>query len=58
MVMVGVPVHAADLADAVEQSKGLKPTDFVDIIGEYVDGELLIEGVSLECEWPSEAVKK
>jgi hypothetical protein len=42
---VSVPVWAKTLEEAIEKSKGLKDDDFVEVIGEHIDGDFRITGV-------------
>lgn len=44
-LFVSIEVRAQSLADALEQSKTLKETDFVEIGGEFIDGSMEVTGV-------------
>jgi len=48
LVDVNLPIKAMSLEDAITQSKELKETDFVNILGEYIDGSMSIQGVYKE----------
>lgn len=43
-LMISVDVQAKSLDDALELSKTMKEVDFVDIQGEYIDGDMRITG--------------
>lgn len=42
---VNIEISASSLEDAVQKSKNLTHTDFVDILGDFNDGEMKINGV-------------
>ena len=42
---VSIEITATDFEHAIQESKDVKPTDFVKILGEYNDGEVEIEGI-------------
>jgi adenosine deaminase len=44
-LLVSVTVSAKNLDEAIEKSKGFRETDFVDILGDYMDGNFYISGV-------------
>ena len=43
-LLVDVTVSAESLEDAVQKSKELQVTDFIDFKGDYIDGRLEITG--------------
>jgi hypothetical protein len=44
-LLVSVEVTARSLDEALEKSKSLKVQDFVDVDGDYLDGEMEITGI-------------
>jgi hypothetical protein len=50
-LMVQITIKAESLADALEQSKTLREQKFVSFEGEYIDGSLVITGVSKSGCW-------
>jgi hypothetical protein len=44
-ILVTVPVRCQTLQAALDYSKTLKDTDFVKVLGEYIDGVCEISGV-------------
>jgi hypothetical protein len=42
---ISVDIGAESLADAVDKAKALDVDDFVEILGSYNDGALVVEGV-------------
>lgn len=42
---VCIPIIAESLENAIEKSKSLKETDFVDILGDFNDGEMRVTGI-------------
>jgi hypothetical protein len=44
-LMITVSVDATSLEDAVARSKEMEETDFVDMHGDYIDGNMRISGV-------------
>jgi hypothetical protein len=40
-----VTIKAKDLEDALTKSKEMKDTDFVEVLGEYMDGDFKVTGV-------------
>ena len=44
-LMVATEVRAKDLDEALEIAKTMKESDFVDIHGDYVDGNMSVTGV-------------
>ena len=48
-LMVTVEVNAKSIDEAIETSKTFKETDFVEILGEYLDGNFNVTGVYESC---------
>lgn len=44
-LQVSVEIQANSITEAVEKAKALKEENFVDILGEYVDGGVEITGI-------------
>ena len=44
-LVVSINISARSLEEALEKSKQLKVQDFVDILGDYIDGEMEITGM-------------
>lgn len=44
-LLVSISISAQSLDEAVEASKKMAEEDFVDFIGDYVDGEFRISGI-------------
>lgn len=42
---IGIPIKAKNLEEAVKETKELKVQDFVKILGDYMDGEVKINGI-------------
>ena len=42
---VGIEVKAKTLEEALVEARTLKETDFVDILGDYIDGSMEVTGI-------------
>ena len=56
VLMVSTTIKAESMADAVEQSKDMRETDFV-TIPEFIEGSIAITGVSKAGAWKTEQEK-
>jgi hypothetical protein len=44
-LVCGITIKAESLEDAVQQSRDLKESDFVDFKDEFIDGDMKVTGV-------------
>jgi hypothetical protein len=44
-LLVSTTVSAKSIEEALEKAKGLQETDFVEFLGDYIDGKFRVSGV-------------
>lgn len=54
LLMVQSTIKAESFEDALVQSREMQEKDFVDFKGEFLDGTVVITGVSREGSWNTE----
>lgn len=53
-LMVAIEIQAESLEDAAVRTKELKEGDFVEVLGEFQDGNIFIQGVSDNEQWSTD----
>lgn len=53
-LMVSTEISAESLEDAAIQAKTMKEADFVEVLGEFQDGNIFIQGVSDNEQWSTD----
>lgn len=51
VIIAGITIKAESYEDALEQSKTLRETDFVKVLGEFNDGSLEIGSIAKANYW-------